>query len=192
MCLDDQILNTFMDEELSEPWRTQVIEHLRYCPACSARLEQLRSLHELIVGTTLGDQEIERSQAKVFEFIERNYIDQKRPFQFLRKSFRIKMPTALALGAASVLIFGLLLFMPRAPKGGSDELIPVVSPTVAGSVTSVRSTENLSAAQLLENFTLEEILKYLSSRGYEVEVKMKGIFPFEAAELEEILEDLDF
>lgn len=49
MCLDDQILNTYLDGELGEPWKTQVIEHLNYCVACNTRLEQLKRLRETLV-----------------------------------------------------------------------------------------------------------------------------------------------
>ncbi len=189
MCLDDQILNTYLDGELAEPWRTQVIEHLNYCTACAARFEQLKALHHSVSGSRLTEDEIAPHQDKVLVFLEKNYIQRKRALKFLKHSFRVTMPTALTAAAAFVVLLSAALIIPRqqglVPTG---EIIPNVSVPVAGAVTQVRATENLSAAQLLEHFTLEEILQYLSSRGYEVEVKVKGIKPL-GQELPTVLQE---
>ncbi|MGD8113841.1 MAG: anti-sigma factor family protein, partial [Sphaerochaetaceae bacterium] len=54
MCLDDQILNTYLDGELVEPWKTQVEEHLKYCTACSSRFRQLQAVHEMVCSSRLS------------------------------------------------------------------------------------------------------------------------------------------
>jgi hypothetical protein len=59
----------------------------------------------------------------------------------------------------------------------SGELIPRVPSSTEGTLVQVRATEGLAAAQVLENFPLEEILKYLDSRGYEVDLRLKTIVP---------------
>ncbi|MDD4574620.1 MAG: zf-HC2 domain-containing protein, partial [Sphaerochaeta sp.] len=58
MCVDDELLNTYLDGELDEPWRTQVEEHLGYCNACRQRLDQLRQLQQRIASAVLSDEDI--------------------------------------------------------------------------------------------------------------------------------------
>lgn len=41
----------------------------------------------------------------------------------------------------------------------------------------VRTTEGLASSRLLESYSLEEILQYLDAKGYEVDVRIKGIKP---------------
>jgi hypothetical protein len=177
MCLDDQILNTNLDQELPEPWKTQVKEHLNYCNACSMRYEQLRSLHRLVSQSRLDEKEMAPSKERVLTFIQNNYLAKKHKIGFLRKDFRIKTPMLLTAAAAFIIVLaGALLFAPKGIKE-ADSLIPSVVLPSEGQLVQVRATEGLAASQVLENFTLEEILKYLDTRGYEVEIRMRGIKP---------------
>jgi anti-sigma factor RsiW len=177
MCLDDQILNTYLDGELTEPWKTQVEEHLNYCSACKTRFAQLRSLHAVVSGARLEEQEIEVHQEKVLRFIEKNYMEKRRKVGVLHRDFRSKTPMLLTAAAAFVFVLvGALLIGPASSPEQGD-LIPRVVPASEGSVVQVRATEGLAASQVLENYPLEEILKYLDSKGYEVDLRVKGIQP---------------
>ncbi|HHU89308.1 MAG: anti-sigma factor family protein [Sphaerochaetaceae bacterium] len=181
MCLDDQILNTYLDGELVEPWRTQVEEHLTYCNACKSRFEQLQSLHYLVSSSRLEDQEIEDHSKKVYQFIENNYISKKKR-GFFSRDFRIKTPTLLAVAAAFIVIFvGALLINPKG-AAQTDQLIPRVNVAEEGRVVQVKATDGLTVAQILDNFSLEEILKYLDSRGYEVDLRLKGLIPIDSVD----------
>ncbi|MFA5468312.1 MAG: hypothetical protein WC224_04550 [Sphaerochaetaceae bacterium] len=179
MCLDDQILNTHLDNELVEPWKTQVEEHLTYCKACRSRYEQLKSLHLLVRSSRLEDEAIEPRAEKVLQFIENNYISNKKR-GFLNRDFRIKGPTLLTVAAAFVIIFIGALFINPQGHGPADQLIPRLESGNEGRVVQVKATDGLTAAQILENFTLEEILKYLDSRGYNVDLRVKGVVPIDS------------
>lgn len=179
MCLDDQILNTYMDGELAEPWKTQVAEHLNYCPACSARYNQLRRLHGLVSGSRLSVDEMSPYKEKVLRFMENNYISKQKKISILHRDFRVGMPMMMATAAAFVVILaGVTLFNGKNPVA-MGEIIPQVANPVAGSIVQVRSTEGLASSKTLENYSLEEILQYLDSRGYQVDVRLKGIQPVE-------------
>jgi len=177
MCLDDQILNTYLDGELTEPWKTQVEEHLNYCVACKTRFGQLRTLHAVVSGSRLEEQEIAPHKEKVFQFIEKNYMEKKNKIGFLHKDFRIKTPMLLSAAAAFVFVLVGALLIGPSTQAEPNGLIPRVVPATEGSVVQVRATEGLAASQVLENYPLEEILKYLDSRGYEVDLRVKGIQP---------------
>ncbi len=178
MCLDDQILNTYLDGELAEPWRTQVAEHLNYCPACNARYEQLRILHKVVSSSRLNEEEIAPYQQKVLKFIENNYVNKRKKIGFIHRNFRVSMPMVLATAAAFVFVLaGAFLFQGK-PAGTLGEIIPqVASSTQPGSVVQVRTTEGLASSRFLESYSLEEILQYLDAKGYEVDVRIKGIKP---------------
>ncbi len=84
MCLDDQILNTYLDGELKEPWKSQVEEHLSYCKSCSRKYETLKQLSETIREAELSQEEIQSHQDRVFSMIEKNHIRKHKKFAFLR------------------------------------------------------------------------------------------------------------
>lgn len=177
MCLDDQILNTYLDGELAEPWKTQVEEHLNYCNACKTRFEQLRSLHALVSGSRLDEQEMAPRKEKVFQFIEQNYMEKKHRVNFFHRDFRVKTPTLLMTAAAFILVLVGALMIGPSPDMQQEGMIPRVIPAQEGAVVQVRSSEGYSASQVLDSLPLEEILKYLDSRGYEVDLRMKSIQP---------------
>lgn len=177
MCLDDQILNTYLDKELTEPWKTQVEEHLSYCSACKSRYEQLNSLNRVIAQSRLSDDEISASKERVFTHLNNNYLSQNHKVKFFKRDFRIKTPTLLTAVAAFVFILLSLLFITPSNNKEGNVLIPRLLAPSEGEVVQVRATENLAANQILESLTLEEILRYLDSRGYEVDLRIKGIKP---------------
>lgn len=177
MCLDDQILNTYLDGELAEPWKTQVAEHLNYCSACNTRFEQLRSLHAMVSGAKLAQEEIQPHQRKVLQFIEKNYLEKQRKVGFFHRDFHIKTPIVLSTAAAFIVVFAGALMIGQTSQPDLGDLIPQVVASDGGSVVQVRATENLAASQVLDSLSLEEILKYLDSRGYEVDLRLKGLQP---------------
>lgn len=177
MCLDDQILNTYLDGELTEPWKTQVEEHLNYCVACKTRFEQLRSLHAIVSGSRLEDETIAVHQNRVLQFIEKNYMEKRHKVGFLHRDFRVKTPMLLTAAAAFVFVLVGALLLGPGKQADANELIPRVLPASEGSLVQVRATEGLAASQVLESFPLEEILKYLDAKGYAVELRVKGIQP---------------
>ncbi|MDD3822853.1 MAG: hypothetical protein PHR90_00600 [Sphaerochaetaceae bacterium] len=177
MCLDDQILNTYLDGELTEPWKTQVEEHLNYCVACKTRFEQLRSLHAVVSGSRLEDETIAVHQNRVLQFIEKNYMEKRHKVGFLHRDFRVKTPMLLTAAAAFVFVLVGALLLGPGKQADANELIPRVLPASEGSLVQVRATEGLAASQVLESFPLEEILKYLDAKGYAVELRVKGIQP---------------
>ena len=98
MCVDDELLSTYLDGELDEPWRTQVAEHLQYCQACRLRLGQLEALHEKLQSVALTEGEMEGSRERVMAFFEATKfpaVDTK--LSFWRRKFELK----LEIGRAS-------------------------------------------------------------------------------------------
>ncbi len=180
MCLDDQILNTYLDGELAEPWKTQVEEHLSYCPACRARFEQLQKLHEVISEAVLTDEEIAPHQAKVLSFIEHNYLDKHKKISFFRRKLKVGIPTMITAAAAFVVVFigAFVLFGTSGEQ--TAEIIPGMTMNVdSANIMQVRASDNIAASRTLDNYSLEEILKYLDGRGYDVDVRLKGITPLD-------------
>jgi hypothetical protein len=177
MCLDDQILNTYLDGELVEPWKTQVEEHLKYCNACSTRYQQLEAVHSMVSSSRLSDTKIDAAQEKIFSFMENKYLKKEKKVKLLHRDFHVKTPTIIGIAAAFVLIFIGALAIKSPALGDSNVLIPQVVGSQNGAITQVSSIEDLTTNQILSSLSLEEILAYLDAKGYEVDLKVKSVNP---------------
>ncbi len=175
MCLDDQILNTYLDDELVEPWKTQVIEHLKYCSACNSRYEQLKAVHTMVSSSRLKDEEVDESKDKIYAFLENKYLKKEKKIKFLNRDFRVKSSAVIGVAAAFVLMFVGALTLNSPTLKDENVIIPQVVEAQGQGATQVRATENLAASQILSNLSLEEILSYLDSKGYEVDLTLKSV-----------------
>ncbi|MDD4083197.1 MAG: zf-HC2 domain-containing protein [Sphaerochaetaceae bacterium] len=186
MCLDDQILNTYLDGELSEPWKTQVEEHLSYCVACKERLNRLKNLKKMVCSAQLTDDEIAPRQEKVLSFMEKNYFNKKKP-SLIHKKIKVSFGGMLGVAAAFTLIFATVIW---GGQGDSQEFIPNTGINTDinennVSMVSVREPQ----IQTLDDYTLEEILTNLDDRGYTVDLHIKGVQPVEFDSTEDLSED---
>ena len=179
MCLDDQILSTYLDGELAEPWKSQVEEHLSYCLSCRDRFFKLQNLRDTVRSAALTDEEIAPRQAKVLSVIEKNkFANKPSKLSFLKKHFNVSTPQIIGVAAAFVVVF----IGSWAVFGGNSKDNKISLPDVSTSIdlkniTPVRSTDNATTSKSLENYTLDEILKNLDARGYDVDIKLKSIQP---------------
>ncbi|MBN2860699.1 MAG: zf-HC2 domain-containing protein [Sphaerochaetaceae bacterium] len=175
MCLDDQILNTYLDDELVEPWKTQVIEHLKYCSACSTRYEQLKAVHTMVSTSRLKDEQVDASKDKIYAYLENRYLKKEKKIKFLHRDFRVKTSAVIGVAAAFVLMFVGALTLNSPTLNEENVIIPQVVDSQGQGAMQVRATENLAASQVLSNLSLEEILSYLDQKGYEVDLKLKSV-----------------
>lgn len=179
MCLDDQILSTYLDGELAEPWKSQVEEHLSYCLSCRERFYKLQNLRDTVRSAALTEEEIAPRQAKVLSVIEKNKFAKKSSkLSFMKKHFNVSTPQIIGVAAAFVVVF----IGSWAVFGGNSKdnkiSLPDVNTTIdLKNITPVRSTDNATTSKSLENYTLDEILKNLDARGYDVDIKLKSIQP---------------
>ena len=192
MCLDDQILNTYLDGELTEPWKSQVEEHLSYCSSCRTRYQNLLSIKGAMKNAELSDEDIQPRMDRVLSMIEKNYLSKGKSKQsFLRRTFKLTAPQLLGVAAAFVVVF-VGSWAVFGGNGRTDNAIPLpdVSTSIdATNITPTRSSDNSTTSKSLESYSLDEILKNLDARGYDVELKVKSIQPLsleKAAEVREI------
>ncbi len=184
MCLDDQILNTYVDGELEEPWKSQVEEHLSYCTSCRNRCNSLRELSRRIQDAQLSSEEIDTRKERVLALIEKNHLNKKKS-SFMSRKIKFSMPQIFGVAAAFVIVFaGSWTLMGRS----SSNVIPV--PEIGYSIdvsniTPVRASDNAGASKSLETYTLDEILKNLDARGYDVDIRLKSIQPVNFDEVSE-------
>ncbi|MBQ7644541.1 MAG: zf-HC2 domain-containing protein [Spirochaetales bacterium] len=189
MCLDDQILNTYLDGELTEPWKSQVEEHLSYCPSCRTRYQNLLSIKGAMKNAELSDEEIQPRMDRVLSMIEKNHLSKKKGNSFLRKTFKLTAPQLLGVAAAFVVVF-VGSWAVFGGNGSSDNAIPLPDVNTSidlTNITQTRSTDNATTSKSLENYSLDEILKNLDARGYDVDIRLKSIQPLS---LEKISSDV--
>ncbi len=180
MCLDDQILNTYLDNELTEPWKSQVEEHLSYCPSCRTRYQNLLKISNAVKTAELTDEEIQPHQDRVLSMIEKNYLSKgKGKKSFLHRTFKLSAPQLLGVAAAFVVVF-VGSWAVFGNNGSSDGtiILPDVNTTIdLNNITQTRSSDNATTSKSLENYSLDEILKNLDARGYDVDIRLKSIQP---------------
>lgn len=181
MCLDDQILNTYLDGELSQPWKSQVEEHLKFCKACQNRLDNLRHLREVVKNAQVSDEEIEARKEKVFAYLEKNVIKNAKKQSAWRKQIKFSVSQLVGVAAAFVVVFvGSWTVLGSKSEQGIP--IPEVAPSIVdiANITPARALDS-SNERTLDSYSLEEILQNLDARGYDVDVKLKGIVPIEVS-----------
>lgn len=180
MCLDDQILNTYLDGELTEPWKSQVEEHLSYCSSCRTRYQNLMKVSAAVKSAELSDEEIQPRKDRVLSMIEKNYLSKgKGKKSFLHKTFKLTAPQMVGVAAAFVVVFvGSWAVFGNNSASDNQILLPDVTTTIdLNNITQTRSTDNAATSKSLENYSVDEILKNLDARGYDVEVRLKSIQP---------------
>ena len=180
MCLDDQILNTYLDNELTEPWKSQVEEHLSYCSSCRTRYQNLLKISDAVKSAELTSDEIQPHQDRVLSMIEKNYLSKgKGKKSFLHRTFKLSAPQLIGVAAAFVVVFvGSWAVFGHNNATDSTILLPDVNTTIdLNNITQTRSSDNAATSKSLENYSLDEILKNLDARGYDVDIRLKSIQP---------------
>lgn len=187
MCLDDQVLTTFIDGELAEPWKTQAEEHLLHCTSCKTRYNQLLELEKGIQHARLRDEEISFQKDRVWQFLEKNCVTSVKE-RFLERRFTLKAPVMVAAAAVFVLFFAVNIFIATRPGSlGDDAMIPEIGSTevntdpVVNPMVKVRATDSAPVARSIEDISIEEILQLLDARGFEVDLRLKSLSPLTAA-----------
>ena len=174
MCIDSQMLSAYLDGELKEPYRTQVVEHLEHCAACRKHLDDIKALSERVKSTAYTEEELCRKKDILLETMEKKYFQNNRISLFRRK-IEMSLTQMATAAAAIVLIFvsGFMFFGTNPSQ--TDDILP--SFAVQADSQNVRMVS--SKAGSLDDYTLEEILQYLDAKGYQVDISIKGLQPIE-------------
>ncbi|AEV27976.1 hypothetical protein SpiGrapes_0112 [Sphaerochaeta pleomorpha str. Grapes] len=177
MCVDDELLNTFLDGELAEPWRTQVEEHLSYCSACKQRLEQLRTLHEKIASAALRMEDIKPRQDRVLSYFEKSRFPSNKKMGIFRKKIQVKLVPALITTAAAFVVVFIGAFVLFGTNGQqTQQILPGVSTPIDS--VNVRQVSDMQEVTL-DSFSLEQIVQHLDSMGYAVKLEVKAVTPLD-------------
>ncbi len=178
MCVDDELLNTYLDEELQEPWRTQVQEHLGYCNACRQRLEQFKELNTKIADAVLSDEDIKLRQDRVLSYFEKTrFPSTNKKMHIFRKRIQVKLVPALITSAAAfvVVFIGAFVLFGTNPQQSQLILPGVATPIDSANIRQVSDVQKPS----LDMFSLEQIVQHLDAMGYAVKLEVKAVTPIE-------------
>ena len=184
MCLDDQMLSEYIDDELTEPWKSQVMEHLEWCESCKSRYNELESLKKSMAKASLDDDVISSSQSRVLRYLDSNVIGKSRHriLQSIGNFFNKKILVP-ACAVAITFCFCLIIF--NSPKENdiivAQDNVPSLS---LDNVIQVRSSDNYTTSQTLSDYSLEEILQYLDDSGYDVTLRNKSVSAVEFSQSE--------
>ena len=178
MCVDDELLNTYLDDELQQPWKTQVQEHLGYCNACRQRLEQLRVLHQKVQDSVISDEEIKMHQDRVFAYFEKTRFPSANKKQHIfRKKIQVRLVPALITSAAAfvVVFIGAFVLFGTSVQQGQEILPGISAPIDSMHIRQVTDVQKPS----LDMFSLEQIVQHLDAFGYAVKLEVKAVTPLQ-------------
>lgn len=178
MCIDLQMLSAYMDGELAEPYRTQVEEHLLHCATCRNLLHSMERLDKTIEADSFPEEELEKNKGAIFDKLDNKFFREKSKVSIFRRKIQMSIPQMIATAAAVTFIFvgGFVLFGSNA--GQTNDILP--SFNVNAGAENVRYVSNTSDS--LDNYSLEQILQYLDSKGYNVDISIKGLQPLGTTE----------
>lgn len=171
MCIDDQMLSAYLDGDLKEPYNAQVKEHLSYCQACRERLEDFKRLSDDVKSLKLDESEVNRNKDRIFSHLEEKYFTSSQKKSFFRRKVEMSLPSLITAAAAVVFIFvgGFMFFGSNASQ--TEQILPSFS--VHADSSNVQFVSQRTKG--LDQYSLEEILAYLNSKGYDVDISIKTL-----------------
>jgi predicted anti-sigma-YlaC factor YlaD len=177
MCLDDALLNSYIDGELQEPWKTQVEEHLSYCSGCKLRFNQLKALVTNLEKATVSQEKVSLSSDRVIKYFEQNRFEEPVKQRFFKKKLQISLVPALLTSAAAIVVvfIGSFVLFGSNNKQTSEIMPEVMLPIDSTQLEQVSVKEPSS----LSDYSLSEIVRYLDSQGYAVKLELKAVNPLD-------------
>lgn len=176
MCIDSQMLSAYLDGEFKEPYKTQVMEHLEHCAACQKHLDAMKRVSERIKSAEYPSGVLMKSKDRIYTLLDNKYFQSGKKVSFIRRRLEVSLPGLITAAAAVVFIFigGFMFF--GSSSAQTEDILP--SFAIQADSSNVRFVSDSTG---LENYTLEEILKYLDSKGYNVDISIKGLTPISTA-----------
>ncbi len=182
MCLDDQVLSSYIDGELQEPWKTQVEEHISHCKSCRERYEQFARLDQTLFETRIQNDEFTMHQQRVWKYLEKTCMPSQ-PKRFRHKRFAFSGPAMAAAAAVMVALIGVNIYLVRgtdSPSTGGEQGIPTLTAEqnqipltgeADDSVIAVSARAHRTSAIAPQELSVDELLFLLEQKGFEVELK---------------------
>ena len=166
MCIDVELLSAYLDGELEPLVSASVEAHLASCPACRKRLEELREVDQLVKATAVPTGDLDSKRGEILSYLEEKHFS-GRKLPFLSRRLSVSFGALGGVAAALFLAVGALSLSGNGDEM-SEDILPAY-PAKADPSNLVYVSDRIS----LDNYSLDEILDYLDSKGYEVELSVK-------------------
>jgi anti-sigma factor RsiW len=168
MCPDDQLLSTFVDDEIPSPWKERVELHIGKCARCSEKVESIRILSRSLLA--LDDahdiQVLESAKLRIAASIDLNSAPRRetrtgivqRILALWSQRIQLPMPFVAVGLLAFVFLVGMTLGVFN-PLSKNTDTLAATSKVLASHAT-----------------TLETLVRYLESQNstQAVTIKMPG------------------
>ncbi len=172
MCIDDQMLSSYLDGELKEPFKSEVSEHLSYCQACRERLNDFKNISDKVKSLKVDESVLKRNKDKIFSLLEDKYFNSNEKKSFFRRKIEMSLPSLITAAAAVIFIFvgGFMFFGSNAAQ--TEQILPSFS--VHANSENVQFVSQRTRGSL-DQYSLDEIVSYLDGLGYDVEITLKNV-----------------
>ena len=172
MCIDGQMLSSYLDGELKEPFKSEVSEHLSYCQACRERLNDFKNISDKVKSLKVDESVLKRNKDKIFSLLEDKYFNSNEKKSFFRRKIEMSLPSLITAAAAVIFIFvgGFMFFGSNAAQ--TEQILPSFS--VHANSENVQFVSQRTRGSL-DQYSLDEIVSYLDGLGYDVEITLKNV-----------------
>ena len=172
MCIEDQMLYSYLDGELKEPFKSEVSEHLSYCQACRERLNDFKNISDKVKSLKVDESVLKRNKDKIFSLLEDKYFNSNEKKSFFRRKIEMSLPSLITAAAAVIFIFvgGFMFFGSNAAQ--TEQILPSFS--VHANSENVQFVSQRTRGSL-DQYSLDEIVSYLDGLGYDVEITLKNV-----------------
>jgi hypothetical protein len=177
MCPDRQLLSTFVDGEIPEPFSSRIASHIKDCQKCGKVVADYRGLSVNL--RTAPSPDFAESQARVAQALTIQSGFARRQSVWSKS---ISMPLPIAAGVA--VMFALLLalsIVSRPATGGGSFIATLQDPSQFQTVDfqTLKQTSGNSSEFVLQlpdgNFAISGSPVFLSAKGQQNSPELKGL-----------------
>jgi anti-sigma factor RsiW len=162
MCVEESKLSAYIDGELPEGERKAIEAHLQSCERCTAATARLRRVRERLRAASRSEElDLNAARERVLERIDRRRLASPAG----RKGVFLPLPLAVAAAAAFLLMAGALIGLSFGDRS--------TAPAVSVETGRTAGTERGAAAPGMGEAEIEELIRFLSSQGASVEVRIQ-------------------
>jgi len=156
MCPDPKMLSLYKDNELPEPWKNKITDHLAECTECSTHLQNYKNISDKITGITplIEDNIIREAGLRVWQRLPEAVINGE---VRQTKKYSIIIPYPLAAAAVAVFVFAIVLSLFSFMNSSSN---PKIYEPVTAYLPDKTSSAELSG--IVPVTDLSGIIQYLS------------------------------
>lgn len=170
MCVDDQILSSYVDGELDAHWKEKVEAHIAQCEQCRLRVSRFQKLSADLSAAELRPEAIDGIERRVAARLEHLLLPGSER-GFWNRRFSIPAPVAMAALFCLVFLSGFVFIRGIMPSGTGETGMPIADEKAYSQ--GLETLTSSPAPSMSENPNVQQIFDLLENSGGSIEVRIE-------------------